>query len=50
MNPNAACPASHPVRIPQIMLETIWDTREFNDKSTWPTDAAQPFVWSFGDR
>jgi len=49
MNPNAACPASHPVRIPQIMLETIWDTREFNDKSAWPTDAAQPFVWSFGD-
>jgi hypothetical protein len=44
------CPASHPVRVPQLMLETIWDTRGFNDKSKWPKDVAQPFVWSYGDK
>lgn len=44
------CPASHPVRMPQLMLETIWDTRQFNDKNEWPTDGAQPFVWSYGDK
>jgi hypothetical protein len=47
---NSKCPASHPVKVPQLMLETIWDTRQFNDKSQWPKDSAQPFVWSFGDR
>jgi len=47
---NTKCPASHPVKVPQLMLETIWDTRQFNDKSQWPKDTAQPFVWSFGDR
>lgn len=45
----ANCPASHPVRIPQLMLETVWDTRAFNDKSIWPKDGTQPFVWSYGD-
>lgn len=44
-----ACPASHPVRMPQLALETMWDTRPFNDKSLWPTDGSQPFVWSFGE-
>ncbi|KAK1750338.1 hypothetical protein QBC47DRAFT_438655, partial [Echria macrotheca] len=42
------CPTSHPVRMPQLALETMWDTRPFNDKSIWPTDGSQPFVWSFG--
>jgi len=49
-NSGTKCPASHPVRVPQLMLETIWDTRGFNDKSKWPKDAAQPFVWSYGDK
>lgn len=31
------------------MYEVIWDTRPFNDKSIWPTDASQPFVYSMGD-
>jgi len=42
-----ACPASHPVRMPQVALETMWDTKPFNDKSLWPADGSQPFVWSF---
>jgi len=44
-----ACPSSHPVSIPQVFYETYWDTTPFNDKSLWPTDGSQPFVWSFGD-
>lgn len=44
-----ACPASHPVRVPQVALETMWDTRPFNDKSIWPADGSQPFVWSYED-
>lgn len=44
-----ACPSSHPVRMPQVALETLWNTTEFNDKSLWPTDGSQPFVWSTGD-
>ncbi|KAK3501446.1 hypothetical protein B0T13DRAFT_396102 [Neurospora crassa] len=43
------CPASHPVRVPQLMYETIWDTSQFNDKEIWPEDGSQPFVWSMGD-
>lgn len=43
------CPASHPVRIPQLMFETIWDTRQFNNPSDWPADGSQPFVWSMDD-
>ena len=46
---HGACPASHPVRMPHIALETMWDTRPFNDRSLWPTDGSQPFVWSYGD-
>lgn len=44
------CPASHPVKIPRLLIETVWDTTAFNDKSIWPEDGSQPFVWSFGDR
>ncbi|KAL1872812.1 hypothetical protein VTK73DRAFT_1283 [Phialemonium thermophilum] len=44
-----ACPASHPVRVPQLAFEVLWNTTEFNDKSLWPEDGSQPFVWSFGD-
>ena len=47
---NAPCPASHPVRIPQLFYETIWDTTKFNDKSLWPADGLNPFYWSFGDK
>ncbi|PVH96264.1 hypothetical protein DM02DRAFT_644873 [Periconia macrospinosa] len=44
------CPSSHPVRMPQLAYETIWDTTKFNDQSQWPTDGSQPFVWSMGDK
>lgn len=43
------CPATHPVRMPQVLFETVWDTKQFNNKADWPTDGTQPFVWSFGD-
>ncbi|PVH82274.1 hypothetical protein DL98DRAFT_620270 [Cadophora sp. DSE1049] len=46
---NAPCPSSHPVYIPQLFFEIVWDTRQFNDKSLWPEDGSQPFVWSYGD-
>lgn len=43
------CPASHPVKIPQILYEVAWDTRQFNDPNEWPEDGSQPFVFSMGD-
>lgn len=43
------CPTTHPVKIPQVMYETIFDTRQFNNKADWPADGSQPFVWSHGD-
>ncbi|KAI1123261.1 hypothetical protein F5Y10DRAFT_281074 [Nemania abortiva] len=45
----APCPASHPVPIPQLFYEIVWDTTPFNDVSEWPADGSQPFVWSYGD-
>ncbi|OAG01934.1 uncharacterized protein CC84DRAFT_1251890 [Paraphaeosphaeria sporulosa] len=39
------CPASHPVRVPQVAYETMWNTTAFADM--WPSDGSQPFVWSF---
>lgn len=43
------CPASHPVRMPQVLYEVIFETKSFNNAADWPTDGSQPFVWSFGD-
>ncbi|KAF2450512.1 hypothetical protein P171DRAFT_426870 [Karstenula rhodostoma CBS 690.94] len=43
------CPSTHPVKLPQLMYEVMWDTTVFNDKSLWPTDGSQPFVYSMGD-
>ncbi|KAL1844942.1 hypothetical protein VTK73DRAFT_1455 [Phialemonium thermophilum] len=42
------CPASHPVRVPQLAYETMWQTQVFED--LWPADGSQPFVWSYDDR
>ncbi|KAI0474475.1 hypothetical protein F4859DRAFT_522096 [Xylaria cf. heliscus] len=47
---NGPCPATHPVKIPQLFYEVIWDTAQFNNKADWPQDGSQPFVWSFGDK
>ncbi|KAK5651832.1 hypothetical protein OQA88_11601 [Cercophora sp. LCS_1] len=40
-----ACPSSHPVRMPQVAYETVWDTRQFNKH--WKAGDPQPFTWSF---
>jgi len=39
------CPATHPVRMPQLVYETVWDTTQFN--KLWTSGQKQPFVWSF---
>lgn len=41
------CPASHPVRVPQLAYETLWDTTQFN--GMWPSGGPNPFVLSYGD-
>lgn len=41
------CPDSHPVRVPQLAYETMWNTTAFADM--WPKDGSQPFVWSYND-
>lgn len=46
---NGKCPPSHPVKIPQLMFEVIFDTGAFNDKADWPEDGSQPFLMSQGD-
>jgi hypothetical protein len=44
--PAGPCPASHPVRMPQVAYETLWDTTQFN--ALWdPKTDANPFVLSF---
>lgn len=45
--PAGPCPASHPVRMPQLAFETLWDTTQFNNM--WPADGSNPFVLSYGD-
>ncbi|KXX73376.1 hypothetical protein MMYC01_210012 [Madurella mycetomatis] len=42
------CPASHPIRVPQVMYEVMLDTRPFNDPKYFE-GGKQPFVYSFGD-
>lgn len=42
-----ACPKTHPVKIPQVMYEIMYDTTPFH--KDWPTDGKQPFYWSHGD-
>ena len=41
------CPASHPVRVPQVAYETLWDTTQFD--KLWPADGKNPFILSNGD-
>lgn len=42
----APCPASHPVRVPQVAYETLWDTSQFND--LWE-GGENPFFLSYSD-
>lgn len=46
---NGPCPATHPIHMPQLMYEVMWDTTPFNDAALWPDDGSQPFVYSMGD-
>jgi hypothetical protein len=40
-----ACPASHPVKLPQVMYELMWNVTDFaNDKNIWPS--GNPYVYS----
>ncbi|KAF2651691.1 hypothetical protein K491DRAFT_606375 [Lophiostoma macrostomum CBS 122681] len=43
------CPDTHPVHLPQLMYEVMFDSRPYNNKSLWPEDGSQPFVFSMGD-
>jgi hypothetical protein len=43
--PAGPCPASHPIRMPQVAYETLWDTTQFN--GLWDGKGPQPFVLSF---
>ncbi|KAH6652351.1 hypothetical protein BKA67DRAFT_593845 [Truncatella angustata] len=42
------CPSTHPVRIPQVMYEIMYDTTQFNNPDYWK-NGKQPLVYSFGD-
>lgn len=42
-----SCPSTHPVVVPTIFIETVWDTVKFN--SMWPDGTPNPFVYSMGD-
>ncbi|KAF6764866.1 WSC domain-containing protein [Ephemerocybe angulata] len=44
---NSTCPSTHPVRVPMVFYEIVWDTKIFNHM--WPKDGSQPFVLSMGD-
>lgn len=44
-----ACPTTHPIRMPQVAFETMWNTTAWNDKTLWPADGSQPFTWSYED-
>lgn len=49
VGPTGRCPESHPIVIPQVMYEIMWNTTIFNDPELWPEDGSQPFVLSTGD-
>lgn len=42
------CPDTHPVRIPQVMYEIMYDTSQFADPKYYK-NGKQPLVYSFGD-
>ncbi|KAF2196779.1 hypothetical protein GQ43DRAFT_240083 [Delitschia confertaspora ATCC 74209] len=45
-NGGGSCPSTHPVKLPQIMYELMWNVTEFSDKNLWPTDGSKPFIYS----
>ncbi|CAI4211703.1 unnamed protein product [Parascedosporium putredinis] len=40
------CPTSHPVKLPQVMFELMWNVTEFSDQGLWPSDGSDPFIYS----
>ncbi|KAH9872068.1 hypothetical protein J1614_006329 [Plenodomus biglobosus] len=42
------CPSTHPVAIPQVMYEVMWDVGRYKNDA-WYGNGKQPFVYSFGD-
>lgn len=46
---NGKCPDTHPVKIPQLMLEVNRDTRQFEDAREW-SGGGQPLYLSTGDQ
>ena len=42
------CPSTHPVRIPQVMYEIMYDTSGFANAAYYK-NGKQPLVYSFGD-
>jgi len=42
------CPSTHPVRIPQVMYEVMFDTSKYANPDYYK-DGKQPLVYSFGD-
>ncbi|KAH8883336.1 hypothetical protein GQ53DRAFT_882960 [Thozetella sp. PMI_491] len=45
-NGGGSCPSTHPVKLPQIMYELMWNVSTFMDKSIFPSDGSNPFVYS----
>ncbi|CAJ2508535.1 Uu.00g135610.m01.CDS01 [Anthostomella pinea] len=45
-NGGGACPSTHPVKLPQIMYELMWNVTEFTNDATFPTDGSNPYVYS----
>ncbi|KAJ9132260.1 Nucleoside diphosphate-linked moiety X motif 17 [Pleurostoma richardsiae] len=41
-----SCPSTHPVKLPQIMYELMWNVSSFMDQSIFPSDGSNPFVYS----
>ena len=42
-----ACPSSHPVKLPQIMYELMWNVTNFvSDRNLMPADGSNPFTYS----
>nr|CAB91299.1 conserved hypothetical protein [Neurospora crassa] len=44
-NGGGSCPSTHPVKLPQIMYELMWNVTSFADKSMWP-ESGPAFVYS----
>ncbi|KAK3372975.1 hypothetical protein B0T24DRAFT_702360 [Lasiosphaeria ovina] len=40
-----SCPSTHPVKLPQVMYELMWNVSSFMDKSIWP-DSGPALMYS----